>query len=112
MSTKINFPKKGEIWLSKFEKVKELSKPFRPVLVISNDLQNEFDNSIAAVPLTTEDLANIEPYQVFVNNSPETGLDYPSKILLNYPFTFDKELRLVKKLGIADKETMKQVKSA
>jgi len=32
------------------------------------------------IPLTTEDIENIEPFEVFVKNIPETGLDYPSKI--------------------------------
>jgi hypothetical protein len=32
-----------------------------------------------------------------VENMPETGLDELSKVQLNYPFTIDKELRLVEK---------------
>ena len=36
------FPKRGEIWLLKnTERIKELGKDYRPVLIISDDIQNE-----------------------------------------------------------------------
>ena len=41
-----NFPQEGEIWIVKFDKLKEFSKPYRPCLVISNDTQNEFDENV------------------------------------------------------------------
>jgi len=40
-------------------------------------------------------------------------LDYPSKILLNYPFALEKELRLEKeRLGVIGREIMEKVKKA
>jgi hypothetical protein len=39
------------------------------------------------VPTTTDDLENILPVEVFINNTKETGLAYPSKILCDSPFT-------------------------
>jgi len=36
-------PRCGEIWLVRFEKLKESRKPYRPCLIISNDEQNELD---------------------------------------------------------------------
>jgi mRNA-degrading endonuclease toxin of MazEF toxin-antitoxin module len=56
-------------------------------LIISNDERNEYDNSVAVLPTTTEDLENILPVEVYIENTPETGLDYPSKILCDSPFT-------------------------
>lgn len=57
MSRINNFPAKGEIWLLKnLERIKELGKDYRPVLVISNDEQNEFSNSVVVLPTTTDDL--------------------------------------------------------
>ena len=82
----------GEIWLAELPKIKEFSKPFRPVLVISNNLQNEFDNLITIATLTTDDVENPKPFEVYIENTPETGLDYPSKILVSYSFTVYKEL--------------------
>lgn len=105
-------PKRGEIWLIKCDKIKELSKDYRPGLVISGDIQNEFDNYITVAMMTTDDLENIQLFEVFIKNTPETGLDEPSKIVLNHPFTVFKELRLEKFLGIADRKTMEKVKVA
>ena len=107
-------PKRGEIWLVKFKKSKETPKTFRPCLVISSDIQNEFNDLIAVVPITTEDIENIEPFEVFIQNTPETGLKYPSKAQFIFPMTIDKELRLVDKqrLGVASKEVMEKSKQA
>ena len=90
MNEKSNFPKKGEIpniprrgefWLLRNpERIKELGKDYRPVLIISNDERNKYDNSVVVVPTTTDDLENILPVEVFIDNTPKTGLDYPSKV--------------------------------
>ena len=113
MGRKSNFPKYGEIWLLENpERIKELGKDYRPVLIISNNERNEYDDAVVALPITTDDLDNILPVEVFVNNVPEAGLDYPSKILCDSPFTWDKRLRFKKKLGAASKETMAEVKKA
>jgi len=107
-------PKRGEIWLVKFKKAKETPKTFRPCLVISSDIQNEFNDLIAVVPITTDNVESVETFEVFIKNTPETGLDEPSKIQFIYPMTIDKELRLVGKqrLGVANREIMEKAKSA
>ena len=107
-------PKKGEIWLVKFKKAKETPKTFRPCLVISSDFQNEFNDLIAVIPITTDNVEIIEPFEVFIKNTPETGLDYPCKAQFIYPMTIDKELRLVdrQRLGIVGREVMEKVKKA
>jgi mRNA-degrading endonuclease toxin of MazEF toxin-antitoxin module len=64
------------------------------------------------LPLTTEDIKHIESFSVFINNTPSTGLDYPSKVLCHNPFTLDKELRLKEPLGKVSSETLKKVKLA
>ena len=105
-------PKRGEIWLIKCDKIKEFSKDYRPGLVVSGDIQNEFDEYITVVMMTTDDLENIQLFEVFIKNTPETGLDEPSKIILNHPFTVFRELRLEKRLGLASREVMEKVKVA
>jgi len=62
--------------------------------------------------MTTKDVENVRLVEVLVKNLPETGLDYPSKLQFNYPRTIDKELRLIEKLGIVDKEVMKRAVEA
>ena len=40
-----SIPRKGEIWLLKNpEQIKELGKDYRPVLIISSNERNEYDN--------------------------------------------------------------------
>jgi len=64
--------------------------------------------------LTTDDIENIEPFEVFIENTPETGLKEPSKICCNYLHTVNKKLRLIdkKRIGAASPEIMKKVKKA
>ena len=108
------FPKRGEIWLLKNDnRIKEISKDYRPVLIISNNTQNKLDRSIVAFTLTSDEIENVKSFEVYIKNSPKTGLDKPSKILCNYPFTIDKELRLEeRKLGTVDQEIMEKVRKA
>jgi mRNA-degrading endonuclease toxin of MazEF toxin-antitoxin module len=94
-----------------FPKIKEFSKPFRPAAIISNNLQNEFDKLVTVATLTTEDIENIKPFEVFIDNTPETGLDYPSKILTGYSFSIYK-VRLIERLGVVSPEIMEKIKKA
>lgn len=112
MSKVSKVPQRGEIWLIKCNKFKEFSKDKRPFLIISGDIQNQFDELVAVAPLTTENVENVKSFEVFINNTPENGLDKPSKIVLNHPFTFFKELRLEKRLGVVEPEVMDKVKKA
>lgn len=111
MSKKQNIPKRGEIWLAEFPLIKESRKPIRPCLVISNDLQNEYGKWIVIIALTTKDIENIEPFEVFVEKTKNTGIDKPSKLKLNYPQTIDKE-RLKEYLGIVDRKVIEKAKEA
>ena len=113
-SQRQNIPHQGEIWLAEFPPAKESRKPIRPVLIISDNIQNEYDEWITVVPITTEDIKNIEPFEVFIENTLETGLKEPSKICCNYLHTVNKKLRLMdkKRIGAASPEIMEKVKKA
>jgi mRNA-degrading endonuclease toxin of MazEF toxin-antitoxin module len=104
------FPQEGEIWLVKFEKLKESRKPYRPCLVISDNIQNEFDEEIIVAPLSTKDLDQIEPYQVFIKISKQNGLKEDSKILLHRLRSIERETRLGDYCGAVSPETMLKVK--
>ena len=95
----------------KFPPTKEDRKPIRPCLVISDNIQNQYGKWIVVIPLTTEDIENIEPFEVLVKNTPETGLDYPSKLQFNYPRTVDRE-RLKEHLGILSGKRIGELKRA
>ena len=104
-------PKQGQIWLIKFPPTKEDRKPIRPCLVISDNIQNQYGKWIVVISLTTEDIENIEPFEVFVKNTPETGLDYPSKLQFNYPRTVDRA-RLKEHLGVVSKKMIRELRKA
>ena len=104
-------PKQGEIWIVEFPPTKETRKPIRPCLVISDNIQNQYGKWIVVIPLTTEDIENIEPFEVFVKNIPETGLDYPSKLQFNYPRTIDRE-RLKEHLGVLSGKRIGELRKA
>lgn len=107
----LSLPKQGEIWLVKFPPTKEDRKPIRPCLVISDNIQNQYGKWIVVIPLTTEDIENTEPFEVFVKNTKENGLDYPSKLQLNYPRTVDRE-RLKGHLGILSSKRIGELRKA
>jgi len=104
-------PKKGEIWLVEFPPTLEDRKPIRPCLVISDNIQNEYGKWIVVITLTTEDIKTIEPFEVFVKNTPETGLDYPSKLQFNYPRTVDRA-RLKEHLGVVNRKMIRELRKA
>jgi len=108
------FPREGDIWIVKFDKLKEFSKTYRPCLVVSNDVQNEFDKNIVVVGLSTDEMEKIRTFEVLIENTSQNGLDKPSKICCNYLHTVNKKLRLVdkKRLGVAGPEIMEKVKKA
>jgi len=81
-------------------------------LVVSNDIQNEFDEQIIVAPLSTEDINCVEDFEVFIENAPETGLEKPSKILCNRLQTIDKIVRLKGLMGKVNPEIMQQVDKA
>jgi mRNA-degrading endonuclease toxin of MazEF toxin-antitoxin module len=58
-----------------------------------------------------EEMKEVADYEVFIKNDKETGLDKPSKVLLQRVRSVEKELRLIEYLGTANKEIMIKVKN-
>ncbi|CAG8800970.1 1124_t:CDS:1, partial [Racocetra fulgida] len=85
------------------KKIKEQSK-IRPVLILSNNWQNQYNDYSVVAPLTSEEeeLQHIEVFEVLIEANKENGLDKKSKILLHRLLAIDKEERLIKKLGQVD----------
>lgn len=113
-------PKRGEIWLIDYNykpkqgKEKELEiaskiKKIRPSLIISNDAQNEYDEEIIVVPLSSQGLEIIRPHELFIKKNKENGLDEDSKILFNRLRNIEKDTRLGDyRIGVVSKEIMKE----
>jgi mRNA-degrading endonuclease toxin of MazEF toxin-antitoxin module len=114
-------PKRGEIWLVDYNyrpkqgkekelEIENLIKKIRPSLIVSNDAQNEYDLEIIVVPLSSQGLKSIEPYELLIKKNKKNGLEVDSKILFNRLRNIEKGTRLGDYIGELDKETMKEVK--
>ena|ERR1043166_1504366 len=106
-------PHYGEIYLVYLNprKGKEVGK-LRPAVIISNDIQNEYDHHIIVVPLSDEsweNLSQVQTFEVLIKANSTNGLNKDSKILLNRVRAIDKELRLRDYVGVASEEIMEEV---
>jgi len=90
--------KRGEIYLAALDPVvgKEISKT-RPVVVVSNDKNNEFSGTVTILPVTSKNISRVYPFEVFL---PEGSGNLPkdSKVKADQIRTLDKT-RLVKQIG-------------
>lgn len=106
----MDFPCRGEIWLVSLEPVvgREIGKT-RPALIISNDRNNEFSETVSVLPITSR-TQKIYPFETYLPKS-ETNLPMDSKAKANQIRTVDKK-RLVKCLGKISTERLVDVESA
>lgn len=91
------FPRRGEVFLVCLDPTvgSEINKT-RPALIISNDINNQFAETVTVIPLTSS-VGKIYPFEVFLLPG-ESGLSKESKVKCNQIRTIDKK-RLVKSLG-------------
>jgi len=105
-------PKQGEIWLVDFNRKREREQnKIRPVLIMSNNWQNQYSDYSVIAPLTSEkeDLEHVESFEVLIEVNKKNGLDRKSKILLYRLLAIDKKLRLIEKKGQVDAKIWSQV---
>lgn len=105
------FPQQGEIWLADFnrKKQKEQSK-IRPVLILSNNWQNQHNDYSIVAPLTSdeEELKHVASFEVLIEANQENGLAEKSKILLHCLLAVEKDLLLIEQKGKVDREMWTQ----
>jgi len=103
--------RRGEIYLAALGPVvgKEISKT-RPVVVISNDKNNEFSATVTILPLTSRSLRKIYPFEVFLPKG-AGNLPKDSKIKADQIRTLDKS-RLLTLIGKLEEETIIQIERA
>ena len=102
---------RGDIWLVDFDPSKGYEiKKIRPAVILQNDIGNKYSHLTIVTPLTSEHLDKKYPTDVRIS-AEKTGIDKDSKALLNQIRTVD-TVRLVKKIGRVDEETMDQVDDA
>ena len=102
--------KRGEIYFANLDPTigKEINKT-RPVLIISNDINNLYSELVTIVPITSQ-TEKIYPYEVLISKD-ESGLIKNSKIKCNQIRTIDK-LRFLKKAGSVSKDKLDQIERA
>jgi mRNA interferase MazF len=103
--------KRGSIYVAALDPVigKEISKT-RPVVVVSNDINNQFSGTVTIVPITSKNLQKIYPFEVLLPQG--TGnLPKNSKIKSDQIRTLDKS-RIVRLIGALDKVTLKQIEKS
>lgn len=103
--------KKGDIYLVDLNPVvgSEIGKT-RPAIVISNDINNKYAETITIIPVTSS-LSKIYPFEVFLEANKNLGLDKDSKAKINQIRTIDKN-RLIQKIGFLTKNLIKDVEKA
>ena len=100
--------KRGEIVLANLEPIigHEQGR-IRPVLIIQNDILNEFNPITIIAPITSKVYTKEFPTNVEIETK-DSGLKIKSTILLNKIRAIDKS-RIIKKISSLDKETMDKV---
>ena len=103
--------KRGEIYLAALDPVvgKEIAKT-RPVVIVSNDKNNEFSGTVTILPITSKKLERVYPFEVFLSKG-MANLPKNSKVKADQIRTLDKS-RLVTLLGKLGKGEMSQIEKA
>ena len=106
----MEFPQRGEIWLVSLEPIigHEIGKT-RPALVISNDRNNQYAETVTVLPITSK-TEKLYPFETFLPKK-NTNLPLDSKIKSNQIRTIDKK-RLIKLLGKIPEEKIKEVEQS
>jgi mRNA interferase MazF len=103
--------RRGEIYLAALDPVigREIAK-VRPVVVVSNDKNNEFSGTVTILPLTSQNTLTVYPFEVFLAGGKE-NLPKDSKIKADQIRTLDKS-RIIKNIGALDKNDMGAIDKA
>jgi mRNA interferase MazF len=109
---KPEFPRRGEIYLTTLDPTvgREIQKT-RPALVIQNDVSNRLSGVTIVAPITSTVRFPLNPVHVLLAASHSTGLSVTSVAVFNQIRAVDR-IRLIKRLGAVDTETMEQVDEA
>jgi mRNA interferase MazF len=102
--------KRGSVWLVSLEPVigREIGKT-RPAIIISNDLNNKYAETVTVIPITSS-VSKVYPFEVFLSKG-TANLPKDSKVKCNQIRTVDKR-RLVKQIGVLFQDKIKEIEKA
>ena len=103
--------KRGEIYLAALDPVvgKEISKT-RPVVIVSNDKNNEFSGTVTILPITSMNLKRIYPFEVFLSKG-SGNLPKDSKVKADQIRTLDKT-RIIRRIGTLRNDEIDEIEKA
>jgi mRNA interferase MazF len=103
--------KRGGVYVASLDPAlgREISKT-RPVVIVSNDKNNEFSGTVTILPLTSQNLERIYPFEVLLPKG-MGNLPKDSKVKADQIRTLDKA-RIVKYVGDLGKAEMKGIDAA
>ena len=88
---------------------REIAKT-RPVIVVSNDKNNQFSGTVTVLPVTSKNLHNTYPFEVYLDKG-VGNLPKNSKVKADQIRTLEKG-RLVKHMGKLGKAEMEVIETA
>jgi len=102
--------KKGDLFWANLDPSigSEISKR-RPVLIVSNDINNQYADTITILPVTTS-TEKVYPFEILINAG-EGNIQETSKIKANQIRTIDKQ-RLFQKIGTISKSKLEEAEKA
>ena len=103
--------RRGYIYLAALDPVvgSEIAKT-RPVVVISNDKNNEFAGTVTVLPITSKSLKKRYPFEVYLPKG-TANLPKNSKVKADQIRTLDKS-RIVKFIGMLDSGDITRIETA
>ena len=103
--------RRGGIYVAALDPVvgREISKT-RPVVVVSNDKNNQFSGTVTILPITSKKLQRTYPFEVFLAKR-SGNLPKDSKVKADQIRTLDKA-RLVKEIGKLDQKEIEEIEKA
>ncbi|MEK7849072.1 MAG: type II toxin-antitoxin system PemK/MazF family toxin [Chloroflexota bacterium] len=110
-SGEADFPRYGDIYDVNLDPVvgAEIGK-HRPALIVSNDINNQYSETVTVLPITGQPATRAYPFEVVLPRD-TAGLTVDSRIKANQSRTVDKR-RLVHHRGTLPPQYLPQVESA
>ena len=102
---------RGDIYLAALDPVigREIAKT-RPVVVVSNNLNNKHGGTITVLPLTSQKLKKVYPFEILLSKG-NANLPKKSKVKADQICTLDKR-RLIKRFGQLTEEQITLIDEA
>jgi len=103
--------KRGEIHLAALDPTlgREIAKT-RPVIIVSNNVNNRFAGTVTVLPVTSKNLQKIYPFEVKLPKG-AGNLPKNSKVKADQIRTLDKR-RIIKHIGMLNDEDMARIDTA